>query len=129
MTTTMIKKAAVAAITAAEKKYGKGAVKHLPYLVALLEPVAAGLITPEEIPEAPEIKELCTELVVLKAKEKKGGEYEPALYGIKIEGLYYTTEEIEPDFIYLKTVPVGKEVIKMLEGLIKGVLEKELILK
>lgn len=126
MTTTMIKKAAVAAITAAEKKYGKGAVKHLPYLVALMDPVAAGLIVPEEIPE--EVKKLDTELVVLKTKEKKGGGYEPALYGIKIEGLYYT-EEIEEDFIYLKTVPVGKEVIKMLEGLIKGVLEKGLILK
>ena len=64
---------------------------------------------------------------ILKA-EKKGGEYEPTLYGIKIEGLYYT-EEIEPEFIYLKTVPVGKEVITMLEGLIKGALEKGLILK
>ena len=85
MTATMIKKAAVAAITAAEKKYGKGAVKHLPYLVALMDPVAAGLIIPEEIPE--EVKELHTDLTILKAKEKKGGEYEPVLYGIKIEGL------------------------------------------
>ena len=126
MTTTLIKKAAVAAIAAAEKKYGKGEVKHVPYLMALMEPVAAGIIKPEEIPE--EVKELHTELTILKAEKKKGGEYEPVLYGIKIEGLYYT-EEIEPDFIYLKTVPVGKEVIKMLEGLIKGVLEKGLILK
>lgn len=125
MTTTKIKKAAIEAIKVAEKKYGKGEVKHVPYLVALMEPVAAGLIGPEEIPE--EVEEIHTELVT-KYTKKKGGELKVVGYEIKMEGLYYT-EEIEPEFIYLKTVPVGKEVIKMLEGLIKGVLEKGLILK
>lgn len=121
MTTTMIKKAAIAAIAAAEKKYGKGEVKNVSYLVALMEPVTAGFIGPEEIPE--EVEEIHTELITEYTKEG-----ELVGYKIKMEGLYYT-EEIEPEFIYLKTVPVGKEMIKMLEGLIKGVLEKGLILK
>lgn len=111
MTTTKIKKAAIAAI----EKYGIAEIKTAEHLIYYLEPVTAGLVTPEEIPE--EVAEICCYPV------GKGEE----VTGVMVEGAIYTEEGTET--MCLKTVPVGKEVIKMLEGLIKGALEKGLILK
>lgn len=112
MTTTKIKKAAIAAI----KKYGTAEIKTAEHLIYYLEPVTAGLVTPEEIPE--EVTETCCYPV------GKGEE----VTGVMVEGAIYTEEGTE-ETMCIKTIPVGKEVIKMLEGLIKGVLEKGLILK
>lgn len=108
MTTTKIKKAAIAAI----EKYGIAEIKTAEHLIYYLEPVTAGLVTPEEIPE--EVAETCCYPV-------------GKITGVMVEGAIYTEEGTET--MCLKTVPVGKEVIKMLEGLIKGALEKGLILK
>ena len=111
MSTTKIKKAAIAAI----EKYGMPEIKTAEHLVYYLDPVAAGLISPEEIPE--EIVTTCC------YPAGKGEE----VTGIVIEGACYIEEGANT--VHLKTVPIGKEVIKMLEGLVKGVLEKGIILK